>query len=225
MTPIDTQSCWHTDGRPSGHPEKYGIDTEYGRIDKFERPHDLAAFQDALEWIRLPDDAQVVSLGVNRGDELHLLWETLQTTCPPARLLGIDHSASAIEYARNRMPSAPFEFRRADLNEDNVLRGERFDAVLALNTLHSPKLDGRALLRRIVKDHLNPTGAIILGFPNCRYIGQTLKFGAQTKNYSSPEYSVLLKEISAYRRYLHQQKFTVNITGRHTLFVNAKRRP
>ena len=152
-----------------------------------------------------------------------MVWTHASDASHPIDLLGIDHCPSALMHARSTYPTPPFDFIQADLNDLTVLEQSHFDLVIALNTLHSPHLDGRALLRRVVKKHLTPEAGLILGFPNCRYVDHTVRFGAQTKNYQHPEYSVLLKEVNAYRRYLHQQGFVVTVTGRHTLFLTARR--
>ena len=150
---LDSQQSWHDSARPSGHIEKYGSDTEYSRIQKFERPHDLAAFQEAIRWVSLSAGSRVLALGCNRGDELGMVWTHASDASHPIDLLGIDHCPSALMHARSIYPTPPFDFIQADLNDLTVLEQSHFDLVLALNTLHSPHLDGRALLRRVVKKH------------------------------------------------------------------------
>ena len=72
-----------------------------------------------------------------------------------------------------------------------------------------------------IEGHEN--NSIILGFPNCRHIDGELKYGAKTKNYSEPELSLLINNISFYKRYLQQHKFKVTISGKYYIFLTAIR--
>jgi hypothetical protein len=97
----------------------------------------------------------------------------------------------------------------------------RFDLILAIGLLQSGRLDDRALLRRLVQDHLTPSGAIILGVPNCRYVDGEVSFGARMRNFTQPELGLVIKDIAFYRKYLQQHDRQVFVTGRNYLFVTG----
>jgi len=97
----------------------------------------------------------------------------------------------------------------------------RFELVIAIGMLQSGELDDRALLRRLVQDHLAPAGAVILGVPNCRYVDGEISFGARMRNFSQPELGLVIKDIAFYRKYLQQHHRKVFVTGRNYLFVTA----
>jgi hypothetical protein len=73
----------------------------------------------------------------------------------------------------------------------------------------------------VVQQRLSPTGSVILGVPNCRYLDGELLHGARTKNFRQPELSLVIDGIAFYRRYLHQHRRKVYVTGKHTLLVTA----
>ena len=61
----------------------------------------------------------------------------------------------------------------------------------------------------------------ILGFPNCRYQDGDTLYGARMKNFSQPELSLLIKDVSFYKKYLQQHRKKVFITGRHYILVTG----
>ena len=102
----------------------------------------------------------------------------------------------------------------------------RFDLILSVGTLHSPGLiNSKALLMKLVQEHLEPDGSLILGFPNCRWTGGEVVHGARTRNYSRPELSLLFKDVDFAKRYLQQHRFKVTLTGKHYVFLTAGRPP
>lgn len=206
--------------------EKYGTSSPFARISKLEDPSFVLDMADALERIALPAGARVLDLGVNTGDELALLlalWPALRD----ATLVGVDHSASAIAAARTRFAGIAgprIELHVADLAPPGALAAlglGRFDLVLSIGTLQSPGIDDRDLLRRIVQDHLTPTGAVLLGIPNCRYVDGEVEYGTRMKNFSQPELGLLIKDVAFYRKYLQQHHRQVFVTGKHYLLVTA----
>ena len=219
----NSDHSWHTQSAPSGDPEKYGVESEFSRISKLEDPSFLVSFLESLRFVRLPASPRILSLGVNKGDELAMISEHCAAMGSAPRFVGIDHCPSAVEYARQNHSDPAFEFHVADLNDFETSDFGRFDLVVAINTLHSPNLDGQGVFRRIVATHLTPSGGLILGFPNCRYVDHALCYGAKVKNYHRPELSVLFKEAGYYKRYLHQHKFSVTLTGKHTVLLTGRR--
>lgn len=206
--------------------ERYGAGSGYARISKAEEPGFVLDLAEALERCRLPQGARVLDLGVNDGDELALLM----ALCPPlgsARFVGVDHSASALAAAGARFAHLPAERMRllradlGELGEGDPLRLGRFELVISLGTLQSPGVDDRALLRRVVQDHLTPGGAVLLGVPNCRYLDGELSHGARMKNFRQPELGLVIKDVAFYRKYLQQHDRQVFVTGNHTVLVTA----
>ncbi|MDX2086726.1 MAG: class I SAM-dependent methyltransferase [Kofleriaceae bacterium] len=192
--------------------ERYGAASPFARISKLEDPGFVIDFAEALSRITFSGAPRILDLGVNTGDELALLAHI-----PHATLVGVDHSASAISVARARFPQA--QLHVADLNALPALGLGRFDLVIAMSTLQSAGIDDRELLRRIVQDHLAPTGAVLIGMPNCRYIDGELEYGARMKNFSQPELGLLVKDVTFYRKYLQQHHRHVFVTGKHYLLV------
>jgi SAM-dependent methyltransferase len=195
------------------HAEAYGADSVFARVHKLEDPSFVIDLRDALARARLPATASVLAVGSNRGDELALIYEA----APAARVTAIDHSASALAIGRERWPRATFQL--ADVAQP--LDHGRFDLVIAIGMLQSGKLDDRALLRRLVQDHLAPTGALIIGVPNCRYLDGEVSYGARMRNFTQPELGLVVKDIAFYRKYLQQHHRQVFVTGRNYLFVTG----
>lgn len=214
------------DAVPLDPTEKYGIASPFARISKLEDPSFVLDMADALERIALPAGARVLDLGVNTGDELALLLE-LWPALRDATLVGVDHSATAIAAARARFAGITgprVDLHVADLAPAGALAAlglGRFDLVLSIGTLQSPGIDDRDLLRRIVQDHLTPTGAVLLGIPNCRYVDGEVEYGTRMKNFSQPELGLLIKDVAFYRKYLQQHHRQVFVTGKNYVLVTA----
>ncbi len=193
--------------------EAYGTSSGFAQIHKLEDPGFVLDLREALARARLAAAASVLAIGCNTGDELALVYEA----APDARITGVDHAASVLAVARERWPAAAFAL--ADVRAP--LAVGRFELVLAIGMLQSGELDDRALLRRLVQDHLAPAGAVILGIPNCRYVDGEVQFGARMRNFAQPELGLVIKDIAFYRKYLQQHHRQVYVTGRNYLFVTA----
>ena len=204
--------------------ERYGPGSAFARLTKLEEPGFVLDMADALARVRLAPGARILDLGVNTGDELALL-RALVPAARDATLVGIDHSASALAVARARFPGAGVELHEADLNTLGGLGLGRFDLVISIGTLQSPGIDDRELLRRIVQDHLAPTGAVIVGFPNCRYVDGEVEHGTRMKNFRQPELGLLIKDVAFYRKYLQQHGRQVFVTGKYDVLVTGVRHP
>jgi SAM-dependent methyltransferase len=194
--------------------EAYGTASGFARIHKLEDPGFVLDLRDALDRAHLPPAPRVLAVGCNTGDELALVY----AAAPDARVIGIDHSESAIAAARERWPAATFHVADAMQPLSMI---SRFELVLALGMLQSGELDDRTLLRRLVQDHLAPAGAVILGVPNCRYLDGEVSFGARMRNFTQPELGLVIKDIAFYRKYLQQHHRRVFVTGRNYLFVTG----
>lgn len=216
---LDPAADWHN--TPSPDPaEKYGATSTFARISKLEDPDFVLDFTDAIERTGLTPDARVLELGVNCGDALTLLSTLVPGLAERGDLVGVDHSASALDVARTRLPRA--RLLTADLATlADLDLGGRFDLIIALDTLQSSGLDDRNLLRRLVQDHLAPRGSLVLGMPNCRYLDGETIHGARMRNFRQPELGLLFKDVAFYRKYLQQHARTVYITGKHEILITA----
>lgn len=206
---------------PAPASERYGADSAFARISKLEDPGFVVDLGDALERARLGPAPRILDLGVNTGDELELLLTLAPALRATADFVGVDHSASALAVARARFPGPRCRFVEADLAQLAGLDLGRFDLVLSIGTLQSPGVDDRAVLRQVVQHHLTPTGAVILGMPNCRYVDGELVHGARMKNFRQPELGLLVKDVAFYRKYLQQHHRQVHVTGKHYLLVTG----
>lgn len=213
--------------------EKCGTESDFARIHKTEDPSFVIDMREALARVAPRPNARVLYVGCNTGDEIQLVLDLRPELDPrkgAAKHLGIDHSASALAVARERFTDYPSAFeemwvaQRAPhmveplpeptpyvilLDLDVTAAGAltkitRFDLIVSIGTLQSPGIDDRDLLRELVQDHLEPTGSIILGVPNCRYVDGETEYGARMKNFSQPELGLVIKDIAFYRRYLQQ---------------------
>jgi len=204
--------------------EKYGTETDFARIHKDEEPGFIIDMHDALERVvaaLAPSSVgRVLYLGCNTGDEIALTL-ALSPALREATHVGVDHSASAIAAACTRFAgSRNVAFHEADLRSLDPSLG-RFDLVVSIGTFQSAGLDDRELLRVVVQDHLAPSGALILGVPNCRYVDGEVEYGTRMKNFRQPELGLLVKDIAFYRKYLQQHHKQVFVTGKHYVLVTA----
>jgi trans-aconitate methyltransferase len=198
--------------------ERYGTQSQFARVSKLEDPGFVVDIEEAIARVNLQPGARVLDLGVNTGDEIALLLTVLRD----ATLVGIDHSASAIAHARERFAAAPnVQLHVADLSTLATLDLGRFDLVLSIGTLQSPGIDDREVIRQIVQHQLTPDGAVIIGFPNCRYIDGEVEYGTRMKNFTQPELGLLIKDVAFYRKYLQQHHKQVFVTGKHYILVTA----
>ena len=199
--------------------ERYGAASAFARLDKREEPGFVLDLAEALDRARLPPRPRVLELGVNTGDAIALLLALHPGLAP--QVVGVDHSASALAVARARFADRDVALHAADLADLPTLPLGRFDLVLAIGVLQSPGVDDRALLRHVVQERLTPTGAVILGVPNCRYRDGELAHGARMRNFRQPELGLVIKDVAFYRKYLQQHDREVFVTGHHDLFVTG----
>lgn len=187
----------------------YGAASDYARISKLEDPAFVLDLEEALARVALPPGGKVLELGCNRGDVRALLGDVAYT--------GVDRDASALAAARARFPDATW--LEADLAALPPLGA--FDLVVCINTLQSPGVDDRAVLREMIQTWAAPAGAVILGLPNCRYVDGEVVPGARIKNLREAELGLVITDLAFYRRYLHQHWRRVYVTGTRTLFVTG----
>ena len=157
---------------------------------------------------RVGPRARVLDLGCGTGELLTLV---------EGELVGVDRSAAALAIARARVPHATFV--EADVTALPPLG--RFDLVMSVGLLQSGALDDRALVRTVVQDLLAPGGAVIFGWPNCRYIDGEIEYGARKVNFTEPELGLVIRDVAFYRKYLQQHHMQVFVTGKNYLLVTG----
>ncbi|MBJ6761492.1 class I SAM-dependent methyltransferase [Myxococcaceae bacterium JPH2] len=220
--PLGAEASWHGAASSESTPrqERYGAGSAFSALRKFEDAGFLLPWLEALGRLRLPPGARVLDLGVNRGDELETFawFEGLQDVA----FVGVDHSATALAEARARFPDARHSFHVADLNALPPDLG-RFHLVVSVGTLQSPGVEDHALLRKLVQEHLEPAAALVLGFPNSRFREGEVVYGARVRNLREPDLSLVVKDLSFYRRYLHQHGFRTFLGGKYDLLLTAVR--
>jgi len=218
---LDTNSSFH---KCEDSDEKYGVDSDFFNIDKTAQFSFLYHYQQALKFVNLKDKKRVLNLGVNKGDEFEVLKNFLSVDEFEAKeLIGIDYSTSVIEYAKKNFPHANTQFISHDINNLNELDLGRFDLLICIGTLQSSSLSFNATFMDIYQNYLQKNGAIILGFPNCRWFDGEMIYGAKAPNYLFPEMSLVLKDIHFCKKYLQQKGYRVVVTGKDYLFLSARK--
>jgi len=220
---LDRSDSFHQT-RPHNKKEKYGADSHFSDIHKNEEPAFLFAYLRALRQVKIEDRRSILDLGINSGDEFDLIRTVVdESDYGQMQLIGIDHSVSAIKKATLHFPEENVTFHCHDINHLSELPLPKADLILSIGTLQSPGIDFKPLFMSLIQNHLTPDGAIILGFPNCRWIDGEMIYGAMAPNYNFPEMSLMIKDIYFCKKYLQQHKFRVTITGKDYLFLTATR--
>jgi len=200
--------------------EKYGIDSIFSRINKLEEPIFIWSYQKALESVKINSRKSILNLGINRGDEFIAIKDTISDIeFKRTRFTGIDHSHSAIKNAQEILPYPNMVFLTHDINQLDSLNLEKHELIISIGTLQSPDINTKTLVMNLIQNYLSTDGAVILGFPNSRWIDGELVYGARPPNYPYPEMSLVIKDIYWIKKYLQQHKFRVTVTGREYLFL------
>ena len=201
--------------------EKYGRESIFSTIHKNEEAGFLHYFMQALENVKLSSRKRILNLGINSGDEFELIKEMAENFSE-LELVGIDYCASAIETAREKFQKDEnIKLLCADINHLNELNLEEFDLIISIGTLQSSNLEYNKLLMSVVQNQLSRKGAMILAWPNCRWIDGEMIYGAKMKNYTFSEMSNLYKDVNFAKKYLQQKKFRVTVTGKDYIFLTA----
>jgi 2-polyprenyl-3-methyl-5-hydroxy-6-metoxy-1,4-benzoquinol methylase len=218
---LNSDSSFHKADKGS---EKYGVDSEFFNIDKTREFSFLYHYRQALKNIHVQNRKRVLNLGINKGDEFKVIKDLL--TCEEfnsKEFVGIDYSSSAIEYASKDFPESNVKLTCHDINKLEELNLGRFDLIISIGTLQSSNINFNTTFMSLYQNHLEKGGAIILGFPNCRWIDGEMIYGAKAPNYSFSELSLVLKDIHFCKKYLQQKKYRVMITGKDYLFLTARK--
>jgi cyclopropane fatty-acyl-phospholipid synthase-like methyltransferase len=201
--------------------EKYGTESLFAQIHKNEEPAFLAHYLKALENVTINKRLRILNLGVNSGDEFEIIKE-YATNFQNMELVGIDYSPSAIHLAKEKFSACGnISFYTHDINELDSLQLGEFDLIISIGTLQSSNLEFYPLFMSLVQNYLKKEGAVVLGFPNCRWIDGEMVYGAKAKNYSFSEMSLLYKDVVFCKKYLQQKKFRVTVTGKEYIFLTA----
>lgn len=213
-------SFHHSDAKE----EKYGTTSRFASIHKNEEPAFLSPYLKALRSVKVGAKKRILNLGINTGDEFDLIRTILSSEeYRHIKFVGIDHSVSAIAQARERFGEGNATFYVHDINELASLELGRFDLIITIGTLQSPGIEFKPLFMQLVQEYLTPHGGLILGFPNCRWMGGEMIYGAKAPNYPYSEMTLLYKDVYFCKKYLQQKKFRVTLTGKDYVFLTATR--
>ena len=216
---LDLSDSFH---RSEEKEEKYGTASRFSAIHKNEEPAFLSPYLRALRSVKVGEKKRILNLGINTGDEFDLIRTILSSEeYMNIELVGIDFSSSAINVARERFNEGNAHFYVHDINDLSSLDLGRFDLIITIGTLQSSTLEFKSLFASLVQEYLNKEGSMILGFPNCRWMGGEMIYGAKAPNYPYSEMSILIKDIYYCKKYLQQKKFRVTVTGKDYLFLTA----
>ena len=218
---IDLENSFHNDSN-SLNNEKYGIESEFSKINKNEEPSFLFSYKKALIHTKVYEKKQILNLGVNKADEFEIIKQIVYPEVfKNINFVGIDYSQSAIKEAKERFKEDNFSFYSHDINKLDELNLKKSDLIISISTLQSSSIDFKLVFMSLIQNYLEKGGSIILGFPNCRWIGSEIIYGAKNPTYSYSEQSLLYKDVYFCKKYLQQKKFKVTLTGKNYLFLTA----
>ena len=200
--------------------EKYGVNSIFSEIHKMQEPSFIAHYLKALQNVDINKRLRVLNLGVNSGDEFEVIKQYAKNF-KNLELIGIDYCSSAIQKAKEKLDNPNIIFYTHDINHLEELNLGEFDLIISIGTLQSSNLEFNPLFMSIVQNYLKKDGAMILGFPNCRWIDGETIYGARVKNYPFSEMGLLYKDVIFCKKYLQQKKFRVTITGKDYIFLTA----
>lgn len=218
---LEIQNSFHLDKNVKKE-EKYGVNSEFSKIHKMEEPAFLYYYTQALRNVHLENRSKVLNLGINTGDEFQVIKNQLDIKkYDEMEFLGIDHSVSAIGHASTLFPEDNVQFYAHDINTIDELKLGRFDLLISIGTLQSPSINFKPFFMSLVQNYLEKDAAIILGFPNSRWVGGEMIHGAKAPNYAMSEQSLLYNDVMFCKKYLQQKKFRATITGKQYIFLTA----
>jgi len=212
-------SSFHTQDKSS---EKYGMNSHFSRIQKMEEPAFLYYYLQALDNVKIENRTRILNLGINRGDEFEVIKNRLDTNkYEELQLVGIDHSETAIAYAKEVFTEKNMQLYAEDINNIDTLKLGQFDLLISIGTLQSPSINFKPFFMKLVQEYLRKDAAIILGFPNSRWFGGEMVYGAKAPNYAMSEMSLLFNDVIFCKKYLQQKKYRVTLTGKDYIFLTA----
>lgn len=218
---LERENSFHLD-TASPKEEKYGVESHFSSIHKMEEPAFLYYYMQALKNVKLDERTRVLDLGINTGDEFSVIKNSIDTdTYDHMNFVGIDHSKSAIAYAKTVFKEENVTLFAHDINELEELNLGKFDLLISIGTLQSPSIHFKPFFMSLVQNYLEKDAAIILGFPNSRWVGGEMIYGAKAPNYAMSEMSLLYNDVIFCKKYLQQHKYRVTLTGKQYIFLTA----
>ena len=218
---LNQLESFHKNNASDKIESKYGIDSTFSTINKLNEPSFLYYYKQALNNVNINKRIRILNLGINSGDEFEVI-KNYATNFTNLELVGIDYCTSAINSAKEKFSNySNISFVTADINELDRLNLGVFDLIITIGTLQSTSLNFKIIFQSIIQNLLNKNGSIILGFPNCRWIGNNMVYGAKAPNYKFSEMSILYNDVIFCKKYLQQKKFRVTITGKEYIFLTA----
>jgi 2-polyprenyl-3-methyl-5-hydroxy-6-metoxy-1,4-benzoquinol methylase len=219
---LDTEISFHKQNSDS---EKYGVDSEFFSINKIDEVSFLYYYIEALKFIDIDSKESILNIGVNKADEFLAIKDYLSAEeFEKKSFTGVDYSSSAIKYAKEQfLDYENVDLLCADVNKLDDINLGRFDLLISIGTLQSTNINFNAKFMQLYQNHLQKDGAVILGFPNCRWIDGEMIYGAKAPNYSFNEMGLVLKDIHFCKKYLQQKGYRVVITGKDYLFLSARK--
>ena len=221
--PLNVGRSWHNHSGIS-ISERYGADSDFSKIFKFEEPYFLNDFIRSLNEITVSEGMKILNLGINRGDEFEIFTEFYKSISNTIKFTGIDHCESALSLARKRFQENNFRFIEDNISNISELGLEKQDILISIGTLQSPEFNGKEVFMYTVQNILKKSSSVILGFPNSRYIDCEVVYGAKTKNYTESNLNLLIKDISFYKRYVQQHGYKVITFGKYYIFMVAEKK-
>ena len=218
---LETEDSFHLDTQ-NPKEEKYGLNSHFSQIQKMEEPAFLYYYDQALDNTKVENKTRILNLGINTGDEFQVIKNKLDAHIyENINFIGIDHSSTAIEYAKTKFTEDNVIFHTHDINDLDALKLGCFDLLISIGTLQSPSINFKPFFMNMVQNYLEKDAAIILGFPNSRWIGGEMIYGAKAPNYTMSEQSLLYNDVIFCKKYLQQKKYRVTITGKQYVFLTA----
>jgi len=206
----------------SDRKEKYGSESMFSAIHKNEESAFLFGYQHALQKVKIAQRETILNLGINSGDEFEIIKKMLSVEqYTQHKFIGVDYSTTAIAKATERFPESNVTLHCQDINKLETLHLPRANLIISIGTLQSPNIPFKTLFMSLIQNHLSKDGAVILGFPNSRWLDGEMLYGAKAPNYAFSEMSLLIKDIYFCKKYLQQHKFRVTIIGKDYLFLTA----
>jgi hypothetical protein len=201
--------------------EKYGKDSPFNSIDKMNQPAFLHYYLQALKNVKIDTRTNILNLGVNSGDEFEII-KKISGTFKEQNFIGIDYCSSAIELADDKFSDHQnVKFLVGDINNLDEIINQKYDLIITIGTLQSASLNFKTTFMDIIQNYLEKDGALIMGFPNCRWYDGQMIYGASAPNYNFSEMSILYNDVIFCKKYLQQKKFRVTLTGKEYIFLTA----
>lgn len=199
---------------------KYGTESEFSKIHKNEESSFLMSYMQALNLADIQKRVRILNLGVNSGDEFELILQMVKNHAH-IEFVGIDYCQSAIEDAQKKFNGSNMTFYAHDINALDELDLGTFDLIISIGTLQSSSIDFKLVFMSLIQKYLKKEGAIILGFPNCRWSDGEMIYGAKIPNYSFSDMTLLIKDIYFCKKYLQQKRYKVYLSGKNYIFLTG----